>query len=125
MAWVSQRSEALVALRGQGRGEPVSTGGSLDGGIVVLVHPLGVVVRRPDGAEYVYALGESLSEAVELDKAVAYPEIVAALRRMREQPEEPVSAADLSTNGMLDTNGMPDETDLDSNGAAEAARRLP
>ena len=125
MAWVSTRSEVLVAQRGQARGEAVSTGGSLDGGIVVLVHPLGAVVRRPDGAEYIYALGESLSEAVELDKAVAYPEIVAALRRMREQPEEPVPAVDLSTNGMVDTNGVPDEADLDSNGAAEAARRLP
>jgi hypothetical protein len=62
-------------------GDWVEVGGELDGGEILLVHPLGAVVRTPDGDEYVYALGETLSSAIPLEEAFAYPEIQTAVAR--------------------------------------------
>jgi len=52
-------------------------GEKLDGGEIVLVHPLGAVVRK-NNKKYVYPLGELLSMSKELT-AAEYPEITSAL----------------------------------------------
>jgi len=56
-------------------------GEDLDGGKIVLVHPLGAVVYKKD-KEYVYLLGELLSASKELSPA-EFPEITSALMKQR------------------------------------------
>ncbi|HEY3245306.1 MAG TPA: hypothetical protein VGM03_18345 [Phycisphaerae bacterium] len=61
--------------------EYVAVGRDLDGGKLVLVHPLGAVVHKEDGEDYVYPLGKTFVESVRLNEAREYPEIIVARRR--------------------------------------------
>ncbi|UCG15112.1 MAG: hypothetical protein JSV19_07420 [Phycisphaerales bacterium] len=121
MAWTYGQGEVLVAHRPSSTREVVRVGGQLDGGEVVLVHPLGAVVRRPNGEEFVYALGETLSDAVKLETADAYPEIQVAMERFQAQREELVGPPNVLLEEMpgpdLTTNGQAD--DMDTNGALQ------
>lgn len=76
-------------LRQKDETQWLDLGDRLDGGEIVLVHPLGVVVRRPDG-EFVYPLGRRLSAAIKLEDATAFPEIQVAMGvYVEEEDEEP------------------------------------
>jgi hypothetical protein len=71
----------------------LTVGDTLDGGDIILLHPLGAVVRRPTGT-YVYPVGRHLADAVKIEDAKAFPEIRLALARYEEKQEPaPVDAA--------------------------------
>ncbi len=111
--WTSGGSEDVVRVAHRtvaGDRDWVAIGGELDGGQVVLVHPLGAVVRTPNGDDYVYALGESLSDAIPLEDAVVYPEIQIAMDRL-----EAVESLDEDFVGPPDLSGA----------TADASRSFP
>lgn len=69
--------------RGRDRGQYRSLGDEMDGGKLVMVHPLGAVVRR-EGEDYFYPRGLTFGDSIQLAKAHEYPEVIARMRWLDE-----------------------------------------
>lgn len=97
--------------RGRNRGQYRSLGDDMDGGKLVMVHPLGAVVRR-EGEDYFYPRGLTFGDSIELAKAHEYPEVVARMRWLEEsgaldgekdQDHESDTANEESPDGEVDS----------------------
>ncbi len=144
MAWTYGQGEVTIASRVNTTLREVRyVGDKLDGGAIILVHPLGAVTRRENGVEEFYPTGERLADCVPVEIATAYPEILIGVENLRalEDPVGPLvpsrddvgeGADDESGPGLEpepaetpddeeyptnpDTNGM---DDMNTNGPAE------
>ncbi|MCH7700428.1 MAG: hypothetical protein IID37_01955 [Planctomycetes bacterium] len=97
--------------RGRNRGQYRSLGDDMDGGKLVMVHPLGAVVRR-EGEDYFYPRGLTFGDSMELAEAHEYPEVVARMRWLEEsgaldgekdQDHESDTANEESPDGEVDS----------------------
>ncbi len=90
MAWTYGPGEVTIASRVNTTLREVKyVGDDLDGGSIILVHPLGAVTRRDNGAEEFYPTGERLADCVPVEIATAYPEILIGVENLRAL-EDPV-----------------------------------
>lgn len=90
MAWTYGCGEVTIASRVNTTLREVKyVGDDLDGGSIILVHPLGAVTRRDNGAEEFYPTGERLADCVPVEIATAYPEILIGVENLRAL-EDPV-----------------------------------
>ncbi len=147
MAWTYGQGEVTIASRVNTTLREVKyVGDDLDGGSIILVHPLGAVTRRDNGAEEFYPTGERLADCVPVEVATAYPEILIGVENLRalEDPVGPLvpsrhdagEVADDEPDGELeprpaempegeeyptnpDTNGMDDMNTNGPDGPAE------
>lgn len=132
-------NEALVVnTRDQGT-TYVGAGASLDGGKILLVHPLGLVTRREDGEERFYPVGKSLADGMPLTNAKdAYPEAVFAyagasiLLRLEDTRTTPMPApvpdpavTPPSTDGVDEAASPPPQVPPEATGAKPTDVRPP
>jgi len=75
------REELQIINTRRSRTEYVATGEEVDGGELVLVHPLGGIVRK-EGGYYFYQVGAYLKDGIQVDQADDYPEIRAMASRL-------------------------------------------
>ncbi|MBN1510861.1 MAG: hypothetical protein JXB13_02510 [Phycisphaerae bacterium] len=102
MAWTYGRGEVTIASRVNTTLREVKyVGDDLDGGSIILVHPLGAVTRRDNGAEEFYPTGERLADCVPVEVATAYPEILIGVENLRAL-EDPVGPPASSTDGIAE-----------------------
>ena len=80
-----------IAKRGRSRGQHRSLGDKMDGGKLVMVHPLGAVVRR-EGEDYFYPRGLTFGESMLLTEADRYPEVIAHMRWLEASGAWPVDS---------------------------------
>lgn len=72
--------------------EYVKRGESLDGGDLVFLHTLGAVVRKQN-VDWVYPVGKSLKDCVELHASDEYPEIRAAMEHFAREQQAKIAEA--------------------------------
>lgn len=95
--------EVLVVHAANKQREFVAKGQDLDGGKILMVHPLGALVRRNDGGqehEFLYPVGESLADSVRIDQAQRHPELrVFAKHYLAEERAKATKAAEGAAAG--------------------------
>ncbi len=109
MAWTYGRGEVTIASRVNTTLREVKyVGDRLDGGDIILVHPLGAVTRRGNGVEEFYPTGERLADCVPVETATAYPEIRIGVENLRALADPVGPPAPPGNEGGEEMNGEPD-----------------
>jgi hypothetical protein len=107
----SSIAEVLVVNTRSNVAEYVGIGDQLDGGEVLLVHPLGAASRRSDGSTRVYPVGRLLKDCVSIEDVVnEYPEIAFAYESYESKirasaPQEVGDAGDSASGEGADGSG--------------------
>ncbi len=122
--------EVFVVNTGDNTSEYVGLGDKLDGGDVVLVHPLGAAARRDDGSTRLYPIGKRLADCLPIeDAAMQYAEVAYAYDKIKdtlesiEEIEEDVPGESPEEPAAIDPATKPENTG--KTGAADSPSKVP
>ncbi len=94
--------------------EYISLGGKLDGGDIVLVHPLATAARREDGSTRIYPTGKRLADCLPVEEAgESYPEVAFAYDKIKDSLEPTPEVETDETPEKADGKGAQPSTPAD------------